>query len=166
MKIVYYEAVKVTINVLGLAKVILDVVVQHQDLSHLIVSDKGLLFTLKFWSSLCYFLGIKQKLSIAFHLQIDGQTERQNSKIEAYFRAFVNFKQNNWARLLPMAEFVYNNAKNVSIGYILFKLNCRYHPRISFKKDVDFRSKWMSASELLSELQKLMSIYCENLFHS
>ena len=43
---------------------------------------------------------------------MDRQTERQNSTIEAYFKAFVNFKQNNWAQFFLIAEFAYNNAKN------------------------------------------------------
>ena len=47
-KIVYYKLVKVTINALGLAKVILDVVVWHYSLLNSIVSDRGLLFTSKF----------------------------------------------------------------------------------------------------------------------
>ena len=66
-KMVHYEPVKVTIDAPGLAEVILDVVVRHHGLSDSIVSDRGLLFTSKFWSSLCYFLGIKRRLSTAFH---------------------------------------------------------------------------------------------------
>ena len=107
-KMVHYVPVKVTINALGLAEVILDIVIRHHDPPDSIVTDKGTLFTLKFWSSLCYFLGVKRRLSIAFYLQTDGQTEWQNSIMEAYLRVFVNFEQNDWARLLPMAEFAYN----------------------------------------------------------
>lgn len=66
-KIVYYKPVKVTINEPGLAEVILDVVVQYHGLSNSIVTDKGSLLTSKFWLSLCYFFGIKPRLSIAFH---------------------------------------------------------------------------------------------------
>ncbi len=87
---VYYKRVKVTINVPGLGKVIIDVVVCHHGVPESIITDQGLLFILKFWSSLCYFLEIKMKLSTAFGPQIDGQTERQNSIIEAYLKAFVN----------------------------------------------------------------------------
>ena len=73
---IYYEPIKVPINTPGQAKVILDMVVWHHGLSNLIVSDRGSLFTFKFWSSHCYFFGIKQRLSTAFYPQIDSQTER------------------------------------------------------------------------------------------
>ncbi len=36
--------------------------------------------------------------------------------MEVYLRAFVNWEQDDWAKLLPMAEFVYN-AKKASIDY-------------------------------------------------
>ncbi len=83
-KMVYYVPVKVTIDALVLAEVIIDVVVRHHGVPESIVTDRGSLFTSKFWSSLCYFLGIKRKLSTAFHPQTDGQTERQNSTMEEY----------------------------------------------------------------------------------
>ncbi len=90
-KMVHYEPVKVTIDATGLVEVILDVVVRHHGLPDSIVSDRGSVFTSKFWSSLCYFLEIKRRLSTAFHPQTDGQTERHNSTMEAYLRAFINF---------------------------------------------------------------------------
>ena len=94
-KMIHYKSVKVTINAPGLAEVIINVVERYHGLPNLIVTDRGFLFTSKFWSLLCYFLGIKQKLSTAFHLQTDGQTKKQNSTMEAYLRPFVNFEQNN-----------------------------------------------------------------------
>ena len=163
---VHYEPVKVTIDAPGLAEVIIDVVVRHHGLPDSIVTDRGSLFTSKFWSSLCYFLGIKRRLSTAFHPQTDGQTERQNSTIEAYLQAFVNFKQNDWARLLPMAEFAYNNAKNASTGYTPFELNYRYHPWVSYEEDLDPRLKSRTAEELSSELRKLMTVCQQNLHHA
>ena len=165
-KMVHYKPVKVTINAPGLAEVIIDVVVRHHGLPDSIVTDRGSLFTSKFWSSLCYFLGIKRRLSTAFHPQTDGQIERQNSTMEAYLRAFVNFEQNDWARLLPMAEFAYNNAKNASTGHTLFELNCKYHPRVSYKEDLDPRSKSKTAEELSSKLRNLIAICQQNLHHA
>ena len=57
--------------------------------------------------------------------------------MEAYLRAFFNFEQNDWVRLLLMAEFAYNNAKNASTGYTPFKLNCGYYPWVSYKEDLN-----------------------------
>ena len=79
-------------NAPGLVKVIIDVVVQYHGLPESIINDQGAIFTSKFWSSLCYFLGIKQQLFIAFHLQTDDQTEWQKSTMKVYLKAFVNFK--------------------------------------------------------------------------
>ena len=165
-KMIHYQPVQVTIDAPRLVEVILDVVVWHHGLPDSIVSDRGSVFTSKFWSSLCYFLGIKRRLSTAFHSQTDGQTERQNSTMEAYLRAFVNFEQNDWARLLPMAEFAYNNAKNASTGYTPFELNCGYHPRVFYKENIDSRSKSKSADDLANDLRELMAVCREKLQHA
>ena len=86
--------------------------------------------------------------------------------MEACLRAFVNFEQNDWARLLPMAEFAYNNAKNASTGYTPFELNCEYYPCVSYEEDFDPRSKSRTAEELSSELRELMTVYQQNLHHA
>ena len=165
-KMVHYKLVKVTIDAPGLAEVIINKVVRHHGLPNSIITNRGLLFTSKFWSLLCYFLGIKQRLSTAFHLQIDGQTERQNSTMKAYLRAFVNFEQNDWARFLSMAEFTYNNTKNASTGFTLFELNCRYHPRIFYKKNLNPRSQSKTVEKLSSKLRNLMAACQQNLYHT
>ena len=97
---------------------------------------------------------------------MDGQTKRQNSTIEAYLQAFINFEQNDWAWLLPIAEFAYNNAKNASTSHILFELNCGYYPRVSHEKDLDPYSKLKTTEKLSSKLQNLMAIYQQNLYHA
>lgn len=127
---IYYELIKIINDSLGLTKVILDVIVKYHGFFNLIMSDRGSIFISKFWSLLCYFFKTKQKLSITFHFQIRSQTKRQNNKMKAYFRDFINYKQNNWAKLLPIAEFTYNNAQNISIGCIFFELNYGYHSYI------------------------------------
>ena len=91
-KMVHYKPVKITINTVGLAEVIIDVVVYHHDLFDSIVINKSSLFLSKFWSLLCYFFDIKRWLSTTFLSQSDGQTEPQNSTMEVYLQAFVNFK--------------------------------------------------------------------------
>jgi hypothetical protein len=81
-----------------------------------IISDRGSVFTSKFWSAMCFYLKIKQNLSTAFHPQTDGQTERQNQVLETWLRAYICYQQDDWVSLLPMAEFAYNNAVHDSIA--------------------------------------------------
>ena len=86
--------------------------------------------------------------------------------MEAHLRAFVNLEQNDWAKLLSMVEFAYNNAKNASTGYTPFELNCGYHSQISYKKNVDLYSQSKSADKLSAELKELMIVCQENLHYA
>ena len=165
MKMIYYEPVQMTITAPALAEVIFNVVARHRGLPDSIVSDCSSVFTSKFLSSLCYFLSIKRKLSTTFYPQTDGQTEWQNSIMEAYLRVFINYEKDNWTRLLLMVEFTNNNAKYANMGYTPFKLNCRYHPRVSYKKKIDSCSKSKAADELTKKLRNLMATCRENLKH-
>ncbi len=83
--------------------------------------------------------------------------------MEVYFKAFINEKQNNQARLLPIAEFAYNNAKNTKTGHISFKLNCRFYPQVLFEKDVTFYSRSYSADKLADKLRELIETCYQNL---
>ena len=65
-----------------------------------------------------------------------------------------------------MAEFAYNNAKNASTGHILFELNCGYHLRVSFKEDLNSRSKSYSTDKLAREPRELMEVCYQNLLHT
>ena len=65
-----------------------------------------------------------------------------------------------------MAEFAYNNAKNASTGHTPFKLNCGYHPCVSYEENVDPRSKSKSANDLANDLRELMIVCRKNLQHA
>ena len=165
-KIVHDKPVKVTIDALGLAKVIINIVVQYHGVPNSIISDQGAIFTSKFWFLLYYFLGIKQQLSTMFPPPTNRQTEWQNSTVKVYFYAFVNLEQNDRAQLLPMAEFAYNNFKNASMGHMPFKLNCGYHLCVFFQGKYDTRSRSSSEETMAIELRELMNVYCQNLLHA
>ena len=141
-------------------------VVHYHGLTDLIVTNRGYFFFSNFWKLLCYFLSIKQRLFTAFYFQTDSWIERQNNTMEAYLRALVKFEQNDWAKLLPMVEFVYNNAKNSITSYTPFELNCSYHACVSFEEDTDPRSQSKSPDKLLAKLCDVMIVCQKNLHHA
>jgi len=76
-----------------------------------IVSDMEGKFSGEFLESLCKALGINRGMSTAYHPETDGETERTNQVLEGYVRKFVNYDQDDWYQMLPLAEYGYNNSK-------------------------------------------------------
>ena len=60
-----------------------------------IVSNRGTQFTNAIWAILCKTLGIKRRLSLAYHPETDRATERANQIIQPYLRAYTTFSQDN-----------------------------------------------------------------------
>ena len=64
-----------------------------------------------------------------------------------------------------MAEFTYNNTKNASTGYNLFKFNCGYYLKVLFEENIDPYLRSCFANKLVEELKELIEVCCQNLFH-
>ena len=95
----------------------------------------------------------QKKLYITFYPQTNGQIKRENSTIEVYLKPLINEKQNNWIRLLSIAEFIYNNIKNANTSHNSLKLNCEYHSRVLVEDETNFYSRFYSANKLVKELR-------------
>ena len=67
-------------------------------------------------------------MRIAFHPQMNWETERINAILEQYLTAYVNYQQDNWTELLPIAEFAYNNSRQETIQNTPFYANYGYQP--------------------------------------
>jgi hypothetical protein len=93
-----------------------------------IISDRDSRFTSTEWKQFLGILGVQPRMSTSFHPQTDGQTERINQTIEAYFRSFINYEMDNWVGLLPMAEFAYNNSLTQATSMSPFYANYGRHP--------------------------------------
>jgi len=76
-----------------------------------IVSDMDGKFSCEFWESWCKELGIKRRMSTAYLPQTEGKTERTNQVLEGYLRKFINYDQDEWYQLLPLAKYAQNNSK-------------------------------------------------------
>ena len=127
-----------------------------------IVSDRDSKITSKFWAEVCYHALVKRRLSTAFHPQTDGQTEILNRILEHYLRAYTSDEQTNWARLLPTAEYSYNNSRSASTGISPFRAMYGYNPEIRFDVADDVpegeipaaRDRIRRLQELREELRK------------
>lgn len=134
-----------------LAKLFLKHVFSKHGLPTDIVSDRGVLFTSKFWRSLCSMLDIQQRLSTAYHPQTDGQTERTNQTLEQYLRIFVNYDQDDWEEWLPLAEFVYNNTPSDATGISPFFANKGFHPKLTLSlKNVPSHNAHLKVQDMKS----------------
>ena len=123
-----------------------------------ITSDRGKLFVSEVWTQICKMLDIKSALSTAYHPETDGQTERVNQILEQYLRCYVNYLQDDWSELLPLAEFAYNNTPQDSIGMTPFFANKGYHPilnvdvaKVKGSKLLETAQDWASLNTYLKE---------------
>ncbi|GAA6018098.1 hypothetical protein JCM10207_006080 [Rhodosporidiobolus poonsookiae] len=100
-----------------------------------IVSDRGAVFDSSFWRTLSRLTRTKLSMSTAYHPQSDGVTERLNQTLEQYLRMFVNYQQDDWRALLPLAQFCYNDSFHSAIKTTPFHAAYGFHPRF----DVSFQ---------------------------
>ena len=109
---------------------ICDKVIRHHGMPKTIISDRDKLFTSNYWAALMAAIGTQRKLSTSFHPETDGQTERTNRTLKQYLRTYVNYRQDNWVALLPMAQIAYNNKVSESTGKTPFFANHGRHPNL------------------------------------
>jgi len=100
-----------------------------------IISGMDAKFSDEFWESLCKMLGVKRRMSTAYHPQTDGERERTNQVLEGYLRTLVNDDQNNWYQLLPLVEHAYNNSATNAHKMTPFFANYRIHPQTEWMKE-------------------------------
>jgi transposase InsO family protein len=87
MKSVLFLPIKMTDSVDKLVKSYINEVVQLHGIPVSIVSDRDPMFTSKLWLSIQHALGIRLDLSIVFHPQNDGQSERVIQVLKDLLRA-------------------------------------------------------------------------------
>ena len=154
-KMAKYIPVRTTITAPQLAEVFISNIVRNFGTPDSIVTDRGSVFTSKFWSSLCYFIKARRRLSTAFHPQTDGQTERQNQTLEHYLRAYVDYTQDDWAKRLDMAEFAYNNSLNSTTKMTPFQAYAGFNPTLNRDVEVDVRKgETPAARQRVETMQK------------
>ena len=119
-----------SINGENTAKLYATHVLPHYGLPTCIISDRDPRFTSTFSRELCHTLGITQNISTAYHPQTDGQSERTNQWLEQYLRIFIDYHQQNWASLLPLAQYTLNVWPNATTKKAPFELIMGHIPQV------------------------------------
>jgi len=118
-----------------------------------VVSDRGPQFAAELTKELNRMLGIETRLSIAFHLQTDGQMERINQELEQYLRFFIDHRQKDWLEWLASAEFAVNNKVHTATKVLPFIAN--YGRELRMEGDIRKRGKIESATKSVERMKKV-----------
>ena len=94
-KSAHFLLVKATYPMAKLAKLYVKHIVCLHGVHVSIVSDRGSVFTSRFWQKLQETMGTKLDLSTAFHSQTDGQSERTMQTLEDMLRMCVMVLRSN-----------------------------------------------------------------------
>ncbi|GJU26287.1 reverse transcriptase domain-containing protein [Tanacetum coccineum] len=98
-----------------LARLYIKEIVSQHGVPIFIISDHDSYFTSRFWQSLQSALGTQLDMSMAYHPETDGQSERTIQTLEDMLRAYIIDFGKGWERHLPLVEFSYNNSYHASI---------------------------------------------------
>ncbi|GJW00243.1 reverse transcriptase domain-containing protein [Tanacetum coccineum] len=115
MKSAHFLPMKETDSMEKLTIKYLNEVVSRHGVPVLIISDRDSKFTSHFWQSLNKALGTQFAMSMTYHPQTDGQSERTIQTLEDMLHACVIDFGKGWDRHLPLVEFSYNNSYHTSI---------------------------------------------------
>jgi hypothetical protein len=112
----------------GVASIYFEQVFPLHGIPKKIISDRGPQFAARSMRALYKRLGIDAGLTTAYHPQANGQVEQKNQEVEIYLKLFTGKHQDDWAHLLPTAEFVINSRLNSAMGHTPFELLYGYTP--------------------------------------
>ena len=137
----------------GLARLFRDNVWKLHGLPESVVLNRGPQFVAELTKELNRMLGIKMKLSTAFHPQTDGQTERMNQELEQYLWFFIENRQKDWPEWLAAAEFAINNKVHTATKVSPFMAN--YGKELRMGGDIRRKGKVESVTEFVERMKKV-----------
>ena len=115
---------------IDVAQTLLEHIFQHHGLPTAIMSNCSTQFVSMLWTEVCQLVKIIRRLSIAFHHETDGATERANQELKTYLRIFTSFQQEDWTFQLPIAMMALNSRVSQSTRLSPFFMTYGYHQSI------------------------------------
>ena len=129
-KMVYFLPCTNTITAKETAQLFWKNVGSIHGIPSVIISDRDVRFTGRFWQEFWRTLGTSLRMGTAYHPQNSGQVERYNQVPGQTLRCTLHQISDgtHWVRHLPTIQFVVNSSPNRSTGYTPFFLNYGQHP--------------------------------------
>ena len=115
-KLAHFLPVRNDYSLDKLAELYIKEIVRLHGIPISIISDRDPRLTSRFLGKLQEAMGTRLNFSTAFHPQTDGQSERVIQILEDMLRSCAIDYEGSWDRHIPLAEFVYNNSFQSSIG--------------------------------------------------
>jgi transposase InsO family protein len=109
MKSAHFIPVRTMYQAPDIVRVFISEIVRLHGVPKRIISDRGSVFTVRFWTSFQEALGTQLNFSTTYHLETDGKTGRMNQTLEDMLRMYVMDQQKNWEEFFRLVEFAYNN---------------------------------------------------------
>ncbi|GJU86573.1 putative reverse transcriptase domain-containing protein [Tanacetum coccineum] len=120
-KSVHFIPPRKTYSMETLTRLYIKEIVSRHGMPISIILDRDSHFTSRFWQSLQSALGTQLDMSMAYHPETDGQSERTIQTLKDMLRACVIDFAKGWEKHLPLVEFSYNNSYNASIKVAPFE---------------------------------------------
>jgi len=152
-KMTYFVATTERTSVEELARLFRDNMWRLHSLLESVVSDRGPQFAAELTKELNRMLGIRTKLSTAFHSQTDRQTEHMNQELEQYLQFFVDHRQKDWPEWLASAEFTINNKVHSTTKVSPFMAN--YGRELRMGGDIRRKEKMEKTMEFVRRIKKV-----------
>ncbi len=122
-KMKHFAACKSTITAEQTVQLFEQHVVRLHGWPEYLTTDRGAVFTSKYWRNYFQRVGVKLRMTTAYHPQTDGQSERDIKTLLKVLTAYVNARRDDWDLHLPMVEFAINSVPSVATGKSPFKVN-------------------------------------------
>jgi len=155
-RLVHLVPCQTTIDAVDFAQLFLTHVISKHGVPADIVSDRGSIFTGKFWAAVCSALSMHLSKSTAYHPQSDGATEIVNKLVEQVLRCHCMGHVAKWDDYLPMVEFAINNSHHASVKNTPFFLTYGMHPATPVMVDTLKLSKVPAAAAWTSDLADVL----------
>jgi len=137
----------------GLVRLFRDNIWKLHRLLESVISDRGSQCAAELMKELNRMLRIETRLSMAFHPQMDRQTEQMNQELEQYLRFFVDHRQKEWLEWLVLAEFSVNNKVHTATKVLPFMAN--YGRELRMGDNIRKRGKVEKATEFVERMKRV-----------